>query len=188
MPTADFSLAGQFLIAMPDLAGSYFGATLTLMCEHDDQGALGLVVNRPTNVGMDQLFDELDMTMPEHLDDAPPTVYEGGPVGQERGFVLHRSAVVGMPSLEVTSDIYLSGASEILRSVAFEQPPADYLVLLGYAGWGAGQLEEELKDNAWLTCPATSEIVFEAKPEARIQKAAAQLGVDYALLAAPGHA
>ena len=188
---ADFSLQGHFLLSMPQLNGSYFGQSLILLCEHTADGALGIVVNKPTDVPLADMLTELDIPVPGRLspsDKKSPTVLEGGPVAQDRGFVLHKELLQESDCLELAPALYLSGATAAMSELVRSQEQNDYLVMLGYAGWGAGQLEEELKDNSWLTVEAVSKVVFETPVNARLTEAAAQLGIDYRLLADAGHA
>ena len=183
-----FSLKGQFLLSMPALQGSYFQDSLTLMCEHNEDGALGLIVNRPLSIDLHSVLEQLDITLPSRFADAPPPVYEGGPVGSERGFLLHSRPLSDDFSMPVTDGLYLSAATDALREIIAD-PKTDFLLALGYAGWGAGQLETELGDNAWLTCDASAGILFQRPPAQRLQAAADQLGIDYRLLAGQaGHA
>lgn len=180
------SLKNQFLLAMPELRASYFGNTITYLCEHNDEGALGLMINRPTQMTLGELFDQLGIDA-EHARDA--IILEGGPVQQERGFILHTNDVQGEGSLPVGDGLMLSTAREVLQAIGEGEGPERFLIALGYAGWGAGQLENELKENSWLTCPAAPEIIFDAPFEERVQRAAASLGIDFNLIAErPGHA
>ena len=191
--TADLSLKNQFLLAMPGLAGTYFGDSLTLICEHNDEGAMGIIVNRPSSVTLIELMTQLGIdkggTPVERI------VMEGGPVGGERGFILHSEDGRFEGSLALGHGVMLSSAREVLEAIAAGEGPEDYLVALGYAGWDAGQLEGEVADNAWLTCPAEPEgtlipeILFRTPFESRIQRAAASLGIDFSLISSQaGHA
>lgn len=175
---------------MPQLNGSYFGQSLILLCEHTAAGALGVVVNKATNVPLSDMLGELDIPVPDSLEavQAPPTVLEGGPVAQDRGFVLHKQLLEESDCLELAPALYLSGATAALSELVNTTQPNDFLVMLGYAGWGAGQLEEELKDNSWLTVEAASKVVFNTPIDGRLTAAAAELGIDYRLLADAGHA
>jgi putative transcriptional regulator len=181
------SLQNQFLIAMPSLAGSYFGSTLTYLCEHNDEGAMGLIVNRPSDLSLVDLLVQLAIK-PDRAPFSAP-VMEGGPVAPDRGFILHTDDRSYEASLRVGDGLMLTAARELLEAIAAGEGPDDYLVALGYAGWGAGQLEEELKDNAWLTCPASFEVLFREPFDSRVNKAAAALGIDFRFLSGQaGHA
>lgn len=173
---------------MQKLNGSYFGQTLILLCEHNADGALGLILNKPTDIMLSDMLAELDLVAPNDVDAAKQTVLEGGPVSQDRGFVLHEKALANSDCLQLTDALYLSGATAALTELLNDSARGDFQVLLGYAGWGAGQLEDELKDNCWLTVEATSSIVFKTPVSAKLMAAAAQLGIDYRLLADAGHA
>lgn len=188
---AEFSLQGHFLLSMPQLTGSYFGQSLILLCEHTADGALGVVINKPTTVPLADMLGELEIPVPDaQQPDAPSAqkVLEGGPVAQDRGFVLHKHRLQESDCLELAPALYLSGATAALSELVSAPEKHDFLVMLGYAGWGAGQLEEELKDNSWLTVEAASSVVFDTPLSARLTAAAAQLGIDYRLLADAGHA
>jgi putative transcriptional regulator len=181
------SLKNQFLIAMPGLLGSYFGSTLTYLCEHNEDGAMGIIVNRPSDLSLIDLLVQLGIKP----DRAPfgASVMEGGPVAPDRGFILHTDDLTFEASLPMGDGLILTAAREVLEAIAAGSGPQDYLVALGYAGWGAGQLEEELKDNAWLTCPASFQVLFQEPFDNRVQKAAAALGIDFRFLSGQaGHA
>ncbi len=185
--TADLSFRNQFLLAMPGLAGSYFGDTLSFVCEHNDEGAMGIIVNRPSQVSLIELLTQLGID--KGAAPADVLVMEGGPVGAERGFILHSDEVRFEASLELGHRLMLSSAREVLEAIAEDRGPADYLVALGYAGWDAGQLEEEVRENAWLTCPANPEIIFHTPFDQRVRAAAEVLGIDFSLISGQaGHA
>lgn len=177
----------QFLLAMPALAGSYFGQTITYLCEHNEDGAMGLVVNRAVeDVVLGDLFDQLDIDGPAHRD---VQVLEGGPVQRDRGFVLHSDELVLDGTLRLGEGLALSTSREMLAAIADDAGPERFLVCVGYAGWGGGQLEGEMAENAWLTCPAAAEILFEVPLDDRVHRAAEALGIDFNLISgAAGHA
>ena len=182
------NLTDHFLIAIPSMGDPNFAKTLTFICEHNDQGALGLVVNRPIDMTLGTLFErvELELAATEHRD-AP--VYYGGPVQNDRGFVLHMPPGGWKSTLAVGGRVGLTTSRDILEAVGRGEGPAKLMVSLGYAGWGAGQLEQELQQNAWLTVQARHDIMFDLPPEQRIAAAMALLGVNYARLQdAAGHA
>ena len=188
---ADLSLKNQFLLAMPGLSGTYFGDTLTFICEHNAEGAMGIIVNRPSHVSLVELVAQLGIDKGATPIDS--VVMEGGPVELERGFILHTADERFEASLDLGCGIMLSSAREVLEAIAAGDGPEDYLVALGYAGWDAGQLETEVAENAWLTAPVAAEetqrIIFDTGFEARISKVADSLGIDFALISAqPGHA
>lgn len=172
---------------MPGLTGTYFGETLTYVCEHNAEGAMGIIVNRPSGVSLLELLSQLGMDTGDLGPDIP--VLEGGPVGQERGFLIHATDQRFERSLTLTDELMLSTAREALEAIAAGEGPERYLIALGYAGWDAGQLEREIAENAWLTCPASTDILFDVPYPDRIQKAADSLGIDYSLLSGQaGHA
>lgn len=172
---------------MPSLAGSYFGNTITYLCEHNEQGAMGIMVNRPSNLTLADLFDQLDIKSGGRVIETP--VLEGGPVASDRGFILHTSERAFSASLDLGNGLMLTTALEVLEAIAAGEGPQRYLVALGYAGWGDGQLEAEMKDNSWLNCPASQEVLFSTPFEERVEKAAAGLGIDFSLISGrAGHA
>ena len=181
-------LTDQFLIAMPNMVDPNFDGTVVYVCEHSEKGALGLVINRPTDLTLARLFDKIDL----RLEIAPwrdEPVFYGGPVQTERGFVLHTPTGNFSSTLNVGVDIGLTTSKDVLEAVAEGNGPPRLLVTLGYSGWGAGQLEHELSQNAWLTVPAQDAILFELPAEARLPAAMDLLGVNYATLSdAAGHA
>jgi len=182
------SLANQLLIAMPGMADPNFSTTVTLICEHNSEGALGIVINRPLDLRLGGLFEQLE------VDDPDPTAAEravvmGGPVGPERGFVLHAPAREYESSLAVSDEIQLTLSRDVIDELARGDGPDKCLVALGYAGWDAGQLEAEMLANSWLTVPATPEIVFDMPFNQRWMSAAQTLGIDISQISADaGHA
>ena len=188
VPVAQVNLTNHFLIAMPSMADPNFSRTLTYICEHNADGALGVVINRPTDMNLATLFDRLSLSL-----DAPEVgrspVYYGGPVHPDRGFVLHNPAGDWQSSLAVNPGVGLTTSKDILEAVGQGNGPAKLLVTLGYSGWGAGQLEDEIKQNAWLTVEARDAIIFDLPAEARLVAAMELLGVDYLNLSEQvGHA
>jgi putative transcriptional regulator len=186
MENANFT--DHFLIAMPNMTDPNFAGTLTYICDHGDDGALGLVVNRPLDLSMETLFTQIGIAMEnEGLRQQP--VYFGGPVQIERGFVLHRPVGSWNSTLSVHDRVGLTTSKDILEASARSEGPEDILVTLGYSGWAAGQLESEIKQNAWLTVPANPEVIFGLPPESRLAAAMRILGIDMAMLSEEaGHA
>ncbi|NNC54544.1 MAG: YqgE/AlgH family protein [Pseudomonadales bacterium] len=186
------SLRNQLLIATPSLDGGIFKSSVTYVCEHDANGAMGIIVNRPSNlVVQDILADVCEQQPLEDVTANASPVLVGGPVGLERGFVLHKVGAHDDPaswasSLRVCDEIVLTGSRDILIALGEGRGPEHYLVVLGYAGWGAGQLEEELAGNAWLTSPASTDILFSTPYHERAGAAAKLLGIDLASLASYG--
>ncbi len=178
-------LTNHFLIAMPRLADPNFSQTVTYVCEYNGEGALGIVINRPLELRLGEVLAHMDLkTDNAAVADLP--VYLGGPVQTDRGFVLHRGDRRWETTLAVTEDIAVTSSRDILADIARGEGPEQLLVALGYAGWGAGQLEREMAENSWLSGPADPEILFETPDETRWEAAAARLGVDLGLL--PGQA
>ena len=186
------SLANHFLIAMPAMADPNFSRTLTYICEHNEDGAIGIIVNRPMDMNLAGLFDRVSIPLDDGEAEARFAglpVYFGGPVQTDRGFVLHRPAGHWQSSLNVSEKIALTSSRDILQSMGSTGEPAEVLVSLGYAGWTAGQLEWELSQNSWLTVEADPGIIFMTPPEERLPAAMQLLGVDFARLSdVAGHA
>ncbi len=179
-------LKHHFLLAMPGLTADYFGNSITYIAEHNDDGALGFMVNRPLALSLGDLLAQLGI---ESHGDLVAPVLEGGPVKTERGFILHSDDKQYESSVALGNGVMLSTARQILEAIGARTGPDRFLVALGYAGWEAGQLEQELAENAWLTCPASREILFDVPFEERIDKAARSLGIDFRLMSSQaGHA
>lgn len=185
MSTQSGFLTNQFLIATPYLADPRFEGSLTYICEHSDEGAMGLTINHPMDLELGDLLSQLSME-----GDAPKApVYQGGPIQPERGFVLHRPPGQWQSSLALTDTLALSTSRDILSAIAGGEGPTDFLMVLGYAGWSPGQLEEELAGDAWLTCAADETILFDHEPAERLNGALKKLGVSPgALTGGVGHA
>ncbi|NIL93820.1 MAG: YqgE/AlgH family protein [Woeseiaceae bacterium] len=184
----DGSLTNQLLIAMPGMIDPNFSTTVTLICEHNDEGALGIVINRPLNLKMSGLFEQLDLADPDPVAAGRPVVM-GGPVGPERGFVLHDPGNTYENTLAVSGDIQLTLSRDVIDEMATGKGPGQSLVALGYAGWDAGQLETEMLANSWLNVPATPDIVFEMPFDKRWMAAAQILGIDISQISPDaGHA
>lgn len=181
------SLKNQFLIAMPSLLDEYFAHTVSLMCEHNDKGAVGLAINKPTSLPLNEMLDQMGI---EHksMHESPP-VYWGGPIQPERGFVVHRQPGDWDSSLQLADELFITTSRDILTSIGQGDGPDHYLVALGYSGWESGQLESEILLNSWLNTPADLAILFQAPAHARWRAATQLLGVDVTQLAAEaGHA
>lgn len=182
------SLAGQFLIAMPSLDDPNFSTTVTYLCVHNPEGAFGLVVNRVLPGGyISAVLRELAMEYVEEAGEAP--IHLGGPVHPGHVFILHGPPLFWDASLMVSPTVAMTSSRDVLEAIARDEGPESFLLVLGCAGWGPGQLEQELSENSWLTCPATDEILFQTPVEERWEMAARQLGIDLQLLSeTPGHA
>jgi len=185
MSSSNFT--NHFLIAMPALEDPNFFHSVTYICEHNDQGAMGIVINHPTDLSLGTVLEHMEIEADEAAAAVP--VYHGGPVQTDRGFVLHQPPGQWSSSMAVAEGVQVTTSRDILEALARHEGPQDYLVALGYAGWGEGQLEQEIADNAWLTTPADPDILFRLPVEQRWQAAAARLGVDLSLLSGDaGHA
>jgi len=181
-------LTNQFLIAMPGLENPNFFPSVTYICEHNDQGALGLVINRPLDMQLGEILQHIKLQHSEP-EARQIQVHLGGPVQQDRGFVLHEPLGEWEATLKVTDRIGITSSIDILQAIAKNEGPERSLITLGYAGWGAGQLEQEMAENAWLSGPADPDILFNSPDEERWKAAAASLGVDLDLLSGEaGHA
>ncbi|MEJ0047612.1 MAG: YqgE/AlgH family protein [Rhodospirillales bacterium] len=184
----DGLLTGQLLIAMPAMNTPHFAQTVIYMCAHTPEGAMGIVVNRPiTRPSFDDLLEQLEV-LP-----APPRrrveLFRGGPVDSARGFVLHTSDWTGEGSLQVNEEVALTASLDVLKAIADGGGPARGLLALGYAGWGPGQLDREFQENAWLSAPATLDLLFDSDYETKWRRAMAILKVDPLLLSGTaGHA
>jgi putative transcriptional regulator len=183
------SLKNHFLIAMPGLDDPNFSRTVTFICDHDENGAMGIIINRPSELHLADVLEH--MGIDNHTSSAhEQIVYLGGPVQEERGFVLHSPREGGWKSsIAVTDEIGITTSRDILEAMANDRGPDKSLVALGYAGWGAGQLENEIKENAWLSGPADTTVLFDLPPAQRWAAAARILGVDMTLMSSDaGHA
>lgn len=182
------SLRNQLLVAMPSLDDDHFTQTVTLICEHNEQGALGLVVNRPTDLRLTDMLSHLGLEA-AHLGEDSQEVYWGGPVQPERGFVLHTEGDRWEATLPIGDGLYVTTSRDVLDALASGEGPSRYIVLLGYAGWDAGQLESEILHNAWLNVPVDQQILFSTPTTERWQAATRLSGVDFTQLSSgAGHA
>lgn len=181
-------LSNHFLIAMPAMQDPNFGGTVVFLAEHNEKGALGLVVNRTIDMTMQALFEKVNLELEIGPIGAAPVFY-GGPVQTDRGFVLHQPVGSWNSTLAVGGTVGLTSSKDILEAVARGDGPPQIMVTLGYAGWGPGQLENELAQNAWLTVKADPGLIFEVPVEDRLARAFALLGIDPLMLSdAAGHA
>ncbi|GAB4335307.1 MAG: YqgE/AlgH family protein [Desulfobulbaceae bacterium] len=170
------SLTGNFLISTPQMPDPRFQEQVIFLCAHNDEGAMGLVINNPNlDITLKEILQGAELPVPG--EDMPP-VYMGGPVEMEAGFILYSSDYHNSNALEVTPEVFLSRDSRILEDIAHSRGPAHYLFMLGYAGWGPGQLEGELVDNSWLVTPGSFDILFNTPDEFKWKLAAHRFGVD----------
>ena len=182
------NLTNQFLIAMPGLEDPNFHRSVTYICAHNEEGAMGIIINRPMGLVLGEVLEQMDI----HIDDETISqipIFQGGPVQADRGFVLHQPIENWEYSIEVCNEIGVATSRDILKAIAKGQGPNSSFIALGYAGWSAGQLEEEIKNNAWLNAPADSSIIFTAPVEKRWESAVALAGIDPERLSSTiGHA
>lgn len=183
------SLENHFLIAMPTLHDPFFRRTVTYICEHSAEGAMGLIINHPIDINVPELLGKIDIDTSGINESMPNTVYSGGPVQTDRGFVLHSPQEGWNSSLKLSSQIMVTTSKDILEAIASNNSPEHFIITLGYSGWTAGQLEQELAQNSWLTIPADPELLFRTPSHQRWEKAAEKLGVDMRMVSSEvGHA
>ena len=171
------TLQNHFLLAMPSLSDPYFERSLVYLCEHNEEGAMGLVVNIPVDMSLDAMLTQLKLAPPPSPELKQP-VLQGGPVHADRGFVLHSFRPGFNSTLQGGDELMVTTSKDILETLGTEQAPDHWLVALGYAGWSAGQLEQELVDGAWLVIPPNPDLVFKTPIHQRWQQAAASIGVN----------
>jgi len=185
------NLANHFLIAMPSMSDPIFGGTVVYICEHNDKGVLGVIINKPTDMTMEILFERIDLTITDglHGEVVNEPIMFGGPVQDDRGFVLHTPGANYSSSLTVTDEVAFTTSIDVLEAVAAGEGPTRLLVSIGYAGWSPGQLEEEIGRNGWLTVGADPHVMFDLPIEERYNAAIKLLGIDPMMLASEaGHA
>ena len=181
-------LEKQILIAMPSMADPNFSRSVTLMCQHTDEGAIGITINRKSEFNLGEILKQLDIVC-EINSISEALVLEGGPVHTDRGFVLHSPKEGFESSLEITPGIMVTTSRDVLAAIARGKGPDQYVVALGYAGWRDGQLESEMRENAWLSVPVDRAIVFDLPLKDRWEHAVSTLGIDIlALHNVGGHA
>ncbi|NGN98115.1 YqgE/AlgH family protein [Grimontia sp. SpTr1] len=186
------NLKNHFLVAMPSMADERFQHSVVYMCEHNEDGAMGLVINQPINISIAKMLDQIevereqDVTHPVSLDQ--PVLF-GGPVSEDRGFVLHKNLKLYGSSIQLSDELTVTTSKDILSILGTTEEPEQFIVALGYAGWDAGQLEQELAENSWLTIEADPKVIFDTPINERWEKALKQMGIDALNLSADvGHA
>ena len=183
------SFENHFLIAMPSLEDPYFSRSLTYICEHNEHGAMGIVINQPTGLHLKEMLMQVDENIEVDEDKAQQIVLAGGPVSPDRGFILHTTQPGWSSSMSLTSEIMVTTSKDILNVLGNDKGPEKTLVALGYAGWSAGQLEEEIQKNSWLLIEADTELLFDVPVHRKWQAAVQKLGVDiWQLAPGAGHA
>ena len=191
-PTARIDLTNQFLIAMPGMADDNFAGSVVYLCEHTERGALGLVINKPIDINLRNLFEKVEISL-DRQELAEQPVYYGGPVQTERGFVLHEKQLDGTgpynSTMSVRGGLEMTTSKDVLEALAEGSGPKKVLITLGYSGWQAGQLEDELGRNGWLTENADPAVIFDTPIEKRYDRAVSLLGFDPRMLSQEaGHA
>lgn len=174
MTIPEDSLRNRLLVASPYLQDPGFHGTVIYMCEHSTDGAMGLVINRPLEISVGEVLEQLDM---DGVDVTEP-VYSGGPVQPERGFVLHRPFGEWQSSMAVTDQLTMTTSRDILQAIGCGEGPSEFLMALGYSGWSEGQLEEELNGSSWLVCPANHDVLFRIDSEQRYAEVLRMMGID----------
>src|SRR5450755_864579 len=195
MPPSAINLTNQFLIAMPGMGDGTFAGTVIYLCEHTEKGALGLVINKPIDITLKSLFEKVELSL-DRDDLAEVPVYFGGPVQTERGFVLHEPFAQGSgeggpynSSLKIEGGLEMTTSKDVLEAISSGAGPKKVLVTLGYSGWGAGQLEDEMSRNGWINVDAEPAIIFDTPVGQRYDKALSLLGIDAGMLSSDaGHA
>lgn len=198
LPAAPINLTNHFLIAMPGLQDMEFARSVVYLCEHSERGALGLIINKPTDINLQKLFDKVEMSL-GRADLVQQLVMQGGPVQTERGFVLHDPLVWGedgtekeavyASTLAIPGGLEMTTSKDVLEALAEGAGPRRLLITLGYSAWGEGQLESEIAENAWLTVGADQSVIFETPIHERYDRALALLGVQAWMLSPEaGHA
>lgn len=181
------TLTSQFLIAMPSLGDPNFSHTVILLCQHNPEGTLGIIINRPSAMKLSEIFRQMNITGNDQTAINTP-VFTGGPVQPERGFVIHNSNSQWDSTLPIAEDVKLTTSRDILEAIAVGEGPEKSLIALGYAGWGENQLAQEIINNAWLNSPFNQTILFDTPIEQRWHDAANQIGIDISKLTTPaGH-
>ncbi len=181
-------LTNHFLIAMPNLGDPNFFHTVTYICTHTEEGAMGIVINRPMDIDFGDILEHMSIESDHSLINHLP-IFDGGPVQRERGFVIHPSTSRQWDTmLNVSEELNITTSRDIINAIANGEGPNQVLIALGYAGWGAGQLEHEIAENIWLSTPVDTHIIFQTPPKQRWHAAAACLGIDLTLLSSEvGH-
>ncbi|MFA0084100.1 YqgE/AlgH family protein [Vibrio sp. E150_011] len=188
------NLANHFLVAMPGMKDPYFQRTVVYVCEHNNDGAMGIIINTPIDVTVANMLLQVQNDLPiasqiQHSKSLEEPVINGGPVSEDRGFILHKPKDKYQSSIQITEKLSVTTSKDILAVLGTDAQPEDYLVALGYAGWDAGQLETELADNSWLTIEADTSVIFDTPVKDRWHSAVQMLGIDIAQLSTQvGHA
>ncbi|WP_367606383.1 YqgE/AlgH family protein [Legionella sp. W05-934-2] len=176
-----FQLANHLLVAMPGLTDPNFAHSVVYICEHHQEGTVGLIINQPLQYHLGFIFDQMNIHATKEKQKRLPVLF-GGPVQPERGFVIHRPSGLWRSSLNLKENVTVTTSDDIIKALAEDQGPSDVLITLGYAGWSKEQIDYEVKMNQWLVCPATSELLYEIPFEKRWEMAGQSIGVDMSQL------
>ena len=189
------SLEGQFLVAMPGMGDNRFEKAIVYLCAHSSEGSMGFIINKPlTQPTPLEFLQQLNIITPQETDKLPPalvasTLYSGGPVEPGRGFVLHTAEYKAESTIKVNDNVFLTATLEILREIAVGKGPSRYLIALGYAGWSAGQLEDEISSNGWLTADTDPDLLYDGECDSKYFRLMQQMGINLSSLSADaGHA
>ena len=194
MQPAPGYLDDQFLVAMPGMLDERFARSVIYLCAHSAEGAMGLIINQAQDMRFPDLLVQLGIIGEAEAIRLPPAtrdflIRHGGPVDRSRGFVLHSDDYMAESSMPVSEEVCLTATVDILRAISLGKGPRRALMALGYAGWGAGQLENEIAQNGWLTCPASVDLLFDSDIERKYDRILASIGIDLARLSqSAGHA
>lgn len=183
MASSEYGLAGKFLIAMPGLNDPNFERSVLFVCTHSEDGALGLVINQPHPASMEEVIAQLGL---EWIRPEKPTIFQGGPVALDRGFILYEEPLDYPGNVQIFQDLYLGTNPDILRHLIEEDLESRFLFALGYSGWAGGQLEAELRDSAWLVAPLDRRVLFDVPATNRWQSSIRLMGIDPGQLVDPG--
>ncbi|MBV7297825.1 YqgE/AlgH family protein [Enterovibrio paralichthyis] len=187
------NLKNHFLVAMPGMVDDRFKHSVVYMCEHNEDGAMGLMINQPINISVEKMLEQIELDREQVVITHPVSLSQpvlfGGPVSEDRGFVLHKHKKLFGSSIQLSDDLTVTTSKDILSILGTNEEPEQFLVALGYAGWDAGQLEQELADNSWLTIEADPAVIFDTPINERWEKALKQIGIDAINLSSDiGHA
>lgn len=172
-----YHLANQLLVAMPGMTDPNFTNSVIYVCEHHEEGTVGLIINQPMQYHLGFIFDQMNIKVKFEKQKYLPVLF-GGPVQPERGFVIHRPSGLWRSSLNLKENVTVTTSDDIIKALAEDQGPEDVLITLGYAGWSKEQIDSEVKMNQWLVCPATPELLYEVPFDQRWEKAGHSIGVD----------
>lgn len=188
MNSSGLTLRNKFLVALPSINDGSFSQTVTYICDHGDDGTMGIIVNQPLDLSLPEVFKQLNFPDSIELPNNP-AVLKGGPVKPQRGFLLHTPASTQWStSMNITPELVLTASKDVLESIAYGEGPEHYLFALGFAGWSPGQLEEELKENCWLTMDADLDTLFHCPIGARWQSLYAKMGLNPSFITKGGNA